>query len=361
LLVEPEENIEEGDTTMNGSITLRKDGRFMGRVYIKHKQICVYGKTRKEAELKLKELKKKNSKLETNYFKMTLFQFAKEYCENFKKPLMKESSYRQTYYKVVRWEKSKIFTKKIVNVSHFDLVEFFKNEDKKYLSYLILKETFDKAKEIGIVDINPMALICKPSQDTISDRVKSIDSKSMIYSAENIKQIEAELIGSDEWYIFKTLLCTGIRIGEALALQVKDFDFEKKTLRVYKNYDYIADSITTTKTKKGTRLVPLFDELINTIQPYLASKDLDDIAFNFGYMQLEYLCKALTKKLGFKVGLHKFRKTFISICQFQLGISTSVVAQWVGHANTTTTQDFYSFLTDIENKQLASGKKIFDT
>lgn len=349
---------------MDGSITLRKDGRYMGRLYIDNKQKCVYGKTKSEVQSKLKELqKRKKQYLESkDYYKMTLYDFALNYCECFKKPIMKESSYRLTLYKVDRWKDNKLFTKKLVNITHFDLDYFFKNYDKKNLSYLIIKETFAKAKEIGIISINPMALISKRTVDSIEERKKIINPENEIYSAEQINTLKnyLEECNYSVWVLFETLLCSGIRIGEALALQKKDLDFTNKNVKIYKSYAASVGKLTTTKTRKGTRIAPLMGNVVNTLRLYTVDMNDEDFIFDQEYYALETLCISLTKKLGFKVKLHKFRKTFISICQFELKIPSSVVAQWVGHANVTTTQDVYSYITTNQSKDVVENNT-FDT
>ena len=46
-----------------------------------------------------------------------------------------------------------------------------------------------------------------------------------------------------------------------------------------------------------------------------------------------------------------FRKNFVSICTFDLKINPETIAAWVGHENTTTTKEFYTFTTDDEERK----------
>lgn len=59
------------------------------------------------------------------------------------------------------------------------------------------------------------------------------------------------------------LLFTGMRRGEALALQKDDIDFKNQIARVYKSIEFSTNSgyIKSTKTAAGTRLVPLSDNI----------------------------------------------------------------------------------------------------
>jgi len=64
------------------------------------------------------------------------------------------------------------------------------------------------------------------------------------------------------YYAFEMLYWCGIREGELLALTLKDFDFERKTVRINKSYQRLKgkDVITTPKTPKSNRVIkmPLF-------------------------------------------------------------------------------------------------------
>ena len=72
------------------------------------------------------------------------------------------------------------------------------------------------------------------------------------------------------YYIFQVLYWTGIREGESLALLQSDFDFEKKTLSISKTYQVVNGRaiVTTPKTAKSVRIVPLPDFLCEEIKEY---------------------------------------------------------------------------------------------
>ena len=68
--------------------------------------------------------------------------------------------------------------------------------------------------------------------------------------------------------VFMTMYYTGIREGELLALTPSDIDFEKKTLTVNKSYQRLGreDIITTPKTPKSIRTIPIPDGLCTCLQ-----------------------------------------------------------------------------------------------
>lgn len=69
-----------------------------------------------------------------------------------------------------------------------------------------------------------------------------------------------------------TMYYTGIREGELLALTPSDINFEKKTLTVNKSYQRLGkeDIITTPKTPKSIRTIPIPDGLCSCLQEYMS-------------------------------------------------------------------------------------------
>ena len=108
--------------------------------------------------------------------------------------------------------------------------------------------------------------------------------------------------------VFLTMYYTGIREGELLALTPSDIDFEKKTLTVNKSYQRLGkeDIITTPKTPKSIRTIPIPDGLCNCLQEYMShcyGLQKDDRLFpytkSFLYHEMEYGCKASGVKRRF--------------------------------------------------------------
>lgn len=73
------------------------------------------------------------------------------------------------------------------------------------------------------------------------------------------------------YYAFKTLFWTGIRIGELLALTIKDFDPVNKTLTINKSYQRIKgrDVITDPKTPKSNRVITLPEFMVHDLNEYI--------------------------------------------------------------------------------------------
>ena len=117
--------------------------------------------------------------------------------------------------------------------------------------------------------------------------------------------------------VFMTMYYTGIREGELLALTPSDIDFEKKTLTVNKSYQRLGkeDIITTPKTPKSIRTIPIPDGLCNCLQEYMShcyGLQKDDRLFpytkSFLYHEMEYGCKASGVK---RIRVHDLRHPYV--------------------------------------------------
>ena len=117
--------------------------------------------------------------------------------------------------------------------------------------------------------------------------------------------------------VFMTMYYTGIREGELLALTPSDIDFEKKTLTVNKSYQRLGreDIITTPKTPKSIRTIPIPDGLCNCLQEYMShcyGLQKDDRLFpytkSFLYHEMEYGCKVSGAK---RIRVHDIRHPYV--------------------------------------------------
>ena len=157
--------------------------------------------------------------------------------------------------------------------------------------------------------------------------------------------------------VFMTMYYTGIREGELLALTPSDIDFEKKTLTVNKSYQRLGkeDIITTPKTPKSIRTIPIPDGLCNCLQEYNGLQK-DDRLFpytkSFLYHEMEYGCKASGVK---RIRVHDIRHSHASLL-VEMGFSPLLIAERLGHEKVQTTMDTYSHL--YPNKQVEVARQL---
>ena len=147
------------------------------------------------------------------------------------------------------------------------------NSEKKLSSktvklHLSLVSTiFDYAIKMQMIKDNPCKNITLPSPDR---------KERKIYTVEEIKQIlelfDSEPIGNFKYVVFFTLaLYTGLRRGELLGLEWKDFDWNKGIMTVSRNSLWTKEKgmyTDTPKTESSIRSLKLQPELIDILMRY---------------------------------------------------------------------------------------------
>ena len=148
-------------------------------------------------------------------------------------------------------------------------------------------------------------------------------------------------------------LYTGLRRGELCALQWKDIDFDKKTIRVSKSVYWTNDHvphIKEPKTNAGIREVPIMDALYDILYP-LKKRPSDYV---FGLLHSYQIDKGFAryqKETGLGVTLHGLRHGFASIL-YKNNVDIKTAAYVLGHAQSSTTLEIYTHL--MEQDKLSS-------
>ena len=163
----------------------------------------------------------------------------------------------------------------------------------------------------------------------------------------------------DSWIGFQILFWTGMRIGELLALQVKDIDFEQGTLTVDESLTRLdgEDLITAPKTESSVRVITIHKELQDEIKEYIATlyhvrpgtRLFAGRTKSFFEHEMERGIKLSGVK---KITVHCIRHSHASML-VQMGFSPVEIAKRLGHGKVTTTIETYCHQSmDAQEKQL---------
>ena len=163
------------------------------------------------------------------------------------------------------------------------------------------------------------------------------------------------------------LLLSGMRVGEAIALERSDIS--DSTIKISKTYDPNNNIVTAPKTFDSKRDIFIQDELracIYEIEDYLfhygdgwaSSSDLffpDGDGSYISYQAYSKYIRELSEKvLGRRVTPHVFRHTHVSILASVMSLDS--IAARLGHADSKVTKDIYlhrtAELKERENQQL---------
>ena len=172
------------------------------------------------------------------------------------------------------------------------------------------------------------------------------------------KFIDAIMNKQQSYMAFMTLFWTGIRIGELLALNVADVDFEKRTISIMKSYQRMGgrDVITEPKTPKSKRVIAIPQFLAVDLQDYVNSMygvQGEDRLFPITKYYLEHEMQRGIKESGVKrIRIHDLRHSHASLL-VEMGFSPLGIANRLGHEKIETTLNTYSHLYPDKQEQLA--------
>lgn len=164
------------------------------------------------------------------------------------------------------------------------------------------------------------------------------------------------LYGRRDRCLMEFLYCTGLRVGECVALDLDDLDLEQCLLRVFNG-----------KTKKervvpfGERVQQLLTEYIHEIRPEFPVKPDHQQALWMGtrgqrcrtlYVQAQM--RVYSKKLGFSITPHTLRHAYATHMMLR-GASVVAVQALLGHERLGTTQRYTHLVpTDLKKELLAT-------
>ena len=149
--------------------------------------------------------------------------------------------------------------------------------------------------------------------------------------------------------VFKILFYTGLRIGELLALTVKDFDAAAGTLDISKTLSNVNGIIQPPKTPKSKRIVTLPPFLIREIEDYLFYKFYEPqpgerLFYWFSFTALRKAANRAAAAAGLPaIRIHDFRHSHASLL-INLNFPPLVVSERLGHESVKTTLEIYSHL-----------------
>lgn len=170
-----------------------------------------------------------------------------------------------------------------------------------------------------------------------------------------IKNVENKEISKT---LFNLLFYTGLRVGEALALTLEDFNFEEKTISITKSFTRHLgkDLIQKPKTPKSKRIVfipsflsELVKEYIEKLYDYRPNERLFLVTKHYLLHEIRRGIKETQLK---RIRTHDLRHSHASYL-IELGISIYVISERLGHENIKTTLDTYSHLYPNKQEEVA--------
>ena len=240
--------------------------------------------------------------------------------------------------KIVPYFKNKVLNKiKPADVIKWQNVMMnFKDEHGKGYSQTYLKTIHNQLSAILNHAVNLYDLPNNPARKVGHMGEKNAKEMNFWTKEEYLKFIDAVADKPISYYAFEVLYWCGIREGELLALTKREFDFNKKTLKIDKSYQRLQgkDYITDPKTKKSNRIIQMPDFLVEEIQEYVSHlykcSDTDRI-FPIDKSYLYHEMKRGSKIAGVKkIRIHDLRHSHVSLL-IEKGFSAVAIAERLGH------------------------------
>ena len=305
------------------NITLRKDGRYMGRKQINEKIFYAYAKTMVDCAKKLKKEIKNHKQIkkreDNSYF---LFQWIDLWFNTYKKPFIKKETAQQIKY-VINFLKENFKNTQITKITTEQIQTFLNGiitSRKKEFIILYFKSALQKAEDLNYIQKNPFkAIVKEPKLNVIRNGYNLEEQKTIL---KIIKNTEIE-------NIILFYLITGVRKNEITTIDLnKDLDIKNKTIKILSEKK---------RNKNIYRTIDLSDKMINII---LNNKNMF-YEFKTDYIYRKF--KELLKPYKINAGLHKLRHTFATN-HFYLGTPIKLISSWLGHTTIELTQNIYTHI-----------------
>lgn len=264
---------------------------------------------------------------------------------------------------------------KLDKITSSDVQTFINSLSKKTINYVNARSIISRILQHGVllqlIQHNPARDVVLPrKQKKGSDKVKFIEKDDLKKFLDYIEKDKLRNYKTNFNYVlYKLLLATGLRIGEACALEWSDIDLINGTINIDKTYSKSIRRLSTTKSKSGTRLISIDQATVNMLKLYQVRQrqlfsevggEAPEVVFatpTRKYQNTAIRQDALDRRLK-EIGcprftFHAFRHTHASLL-LNAGISYKELQYRLGHATLAMTMDIYSHLSKDKEKEAVS-------
>ena len=248
-----------------------------------------------------------------------------------------------------------------------------KGEKGAYANYSFLNNINRRILQYGVT---MQAIQHNPARDVIIPRKQqNKEHKVKFFSNQELKQFLDYLEDLDQssyenffdYVLYKTLLATGCRIGEALALAWSDIDLKKGIISISKTLNRYQET-NTPKSKAGLREIDIDKATVSLLKQYKKRQQVqswklgrsESIVFTPFTTKYAYACLLRKRLQGhFKaasvpdISFHGFRHTHATIMLYA-GIEAKDLQYRLGHSNISMTLNTYVHATKEGAKKAVS-------
>ena len=370
-----------------GTIKKRADGRWEGQyscgIDSKGKAIrkSIYGRTKKDVELKLAEITTDQQRCEFVVpEKITYGEWLKVWQQEYLGSVKRSTATNYAYHvnqniipALGRFKLQKITTPMIQSLYNQKQQGGLAAKTIKNLHGVIHK-SFEQACKVGYLRVNPSDAAILP---------KVVKREMIILRDEKIKEFLSEIQGKKNEDIFFVDLWTGLREAEIIGLTWDCIDFKKKVIRVEKQLKrkgngntknhYEFDTLKNEKTRIVKPAPFVFDRL-KKVRAKQAENKLkygqnfqnphnlvftNELGNHIGAECLLKCFKVRAKHIGLpKMRFHDLRHTWV-VMMLESGVNIKTVSEMAGHATVAFTLDVYGHVTNFMMDDAANKVQTF--
>ena len=272
-----------------------------------------------------------------------------EWLERYKKRFLKDSTY-ETYSHACkriycRKKLDKLTIDDIQNNINKLIDEGFSHSSIKN-TLTIMEQATRRATLLGYCSMIDFSLLELPKA-----KAQKVRSLSLAEQRKMLQHLDYSFYGQ----AFAFLLCSGLRVGELIALEWSDIDFKKRIIHIEKS-DY-RGKIQTPKTDNSKRVIPMSNEMYHILQQNFAvgSKNCfrNSLGKSISYRSMLTAWHRFCENIGLPPwGLHVLRHTYATNA-LAAGINIKVLSELLGHKSITITLNIYCDVREEEKQKAA--------
>ncbi|HHJ7746874.1 TPA: tyrosine-type recombinase/integrase [Streptococcus pyogenes] len=361
---------KNGTTVYRASVYLGVD-----QVTGKRVKTSITGRTRKEVNQKAKHAQldflSNGSTIKRKVVIKTFKELSHLWLETYKLTV-KPQTYDATVTRLNRHIMPTLGNMKVDKITASDIQMLINRLSKYYVNYTAVRSVIRKVLQqgvlLGLIDYNSARDIILPrKQPNAKKKVKFIDASDLKSFLEHLETSQHKRYNLYfDAVLYQLLLSTGLRIGEACALEWGDIDLENGTIAINKTYNKNLKFLSTAKTQSGNRVISVDKKTLRSLKLYqMRQRQLfnevgarvSEVVFatpTRKYFNASVRQSALDtrcKEAGIeRFTFHAFRHTHASLL-LNAGISYKELQYRLGHANISMTLDTYGHLSKDKEKE----------
>lgn len=297
---------------------------------------------------------------------MTFERFTQEFFIPWYKNQVKASTFRNRKYAAEK-HFAYFYNMSISSITPLVLQQWQLKMTEKYSSQYVrgiqglLSLAFDRAIVLGLMKENPSKVI---------GNVKKVRTQIDFWTKEEFEAVISKMYLGDYFQHFQfitiwVLFMTGMRIGEATALQWDDLDFDKGTLNISKTLAYQNVEnfhFTEPKTRAGIRVIALDSDTLRLLGEWKSVQEAQCktnfiLSYN-GIPTQKYTIAHAIKRFAkaanvHRIKIHGLRHSHASLL-ISMGENPLIIKDRLGHEDIQTTLGTYGHLYPNSNFQVAN-------